>query len=148
MRRLFRCALLTATMLTGVATVHAADRVALVIGNSAYRSQNVLANPVNDAADVGVMFRALGFEVVEGLDLDGPGLKAKLKEFRDKLEGGTLAVFYYAGHGIQVEGRNYIIPVDAKIDRPDDVALETVDMDLVLQLMRAENRVNVIVLDA
>ncbi len=148
MRRLFRCALLTATMLAGVSTVRAADRVALVIGNSAYKSQNVLANPVNDAADVGVMFRALGFEVVEGLDLDGPGLKAKLKEFRDKLEGGTLAVFYYAGHGIQVEGRNYIIPVDAKIDKPDDVALETVDMDLVLQLMRAENRVNVIVLDA
>ena len=93
MLRLFRCALLTATMLAGVSTVRAADRVALVIGNSAYKSQNVLANPVNDAADVGVMFRALGFEVVEGLDLDGPGLKAKLKEFRDKLEGGTLAVF-------------------------------------------------------
>jgi TPR repeat protein len=148
MRRLLRHALLTATVLAGLPTAHAADRVALVIGNSAYRTQNVLPNPVNDAADVGDMFRKLGFEVVEGRDLDGAGLKAKLKEFRDKLEGGSLALFYYSGHGIQVDGHNYIIPIDAKIDKQDDVKLETVDMDLVLQLMRAENRVSVVVLDA
>ncbi|MDK9697685.1 MAG: caspase family protein [Siculibacillus sp.] len=148
MFRLLRCALLTATVLSGIPAVHAADRVALVIGNSAYRSQNPLSNPANDAADVGEMFRRLGFEVVEGIDLDSNALKAKLKEFRDKLDEPTLAVFYYAGHGLQVDGRNYIVPIDAKIEKPDDVRLETVEIDLVLQLMRAENRVSVVVLDA
>ena len=148
MRRLLRHALLAATCLAGWSAAAAGDRVALVIGNSAYRTQNVLANPVNDAADVGKMFRDLGFEVVEGLDLDGAGLKEKLKEFRDKLDGRTLAVFYYSGHGMQIEGHNYIIPIDAKIDKPEDVKLETVDMDLVLQLMRAADRVNIVVLDA
>lgn len=151
MRRLLRTVLLTATVLAGPAAVAApqtADRVALVIGNSAYRTQNVLANPVNDATDIGAMFRKLGFEVVEGLDLDAAGMKEKLKEFRDKLDGRSLAVFYYAGHGMQVDGHNYIVPIDAKVDKPDDLRLETVDMDLVLQLMRADDRISVVVLDA
>lgn len=148
MRRVLRNALLAATLLAGTAGAEAADRVALVIGNSAYKAQSPLANPVNDAADVGAMFRRLGFDVVEGTDLDGAGLKAKLKEFRDRLDGGSLALFYYSGHGVQIEGRNYLVPIDAKIDKPDDVKLETVDMDLVLQMMRAEDRVSVVVLDA
>ena len=148
MRRLFRRLLLAGSVLAGIPAAEAADRVALVIGNSAYKTQNPLPNPVNDAADVSAMFRRLGFEVVEGLDLDGAALKAKLKEFRDRLDGGSLAVFYYSGHGMQIDGRNYIIPTDAKIDKPDDVRLETVDMDLVLQMMRADDRVNVVVLDA
>ncbi|MCE1238080.1 MAG: caspase family protein [Hyphomicrobiales bacterium] len=139
---------LASTLFVGATVAHAADRVALVIGNSAYRTQTRLPNPVNDAADVGAMFRRLGFEVVEGLDLDGAGLKEKLKEFRDRLEGGSLAVFYYSGHGMQVDGHNYLIPVDARIEKPDDVRLETVDVDLVMQLMRADDRVTMVVLDA
>ena len=137
-----------AGLMASTAHVAAADRVALVIGNSAYRTQSVLANPANDAADIGAMFRRLGFEVVEGIDLDGAALKAKIKEFRDRLETGKLAVFYYSGHGMQIDGRNYIVPVDARIDKPEDVRLETVDLDLVLEVMRARDRVSVVVLDA
>lgn len=148
MRRLLRRALLAASCLVLPSMAQAAERIALVIGNSAYKTQNVLANPVNDASDVAEMFRKMGYDVIVGLDLDGAGLKDKLKEFRDRLEGHKLALFYYAGHGMQVEGRNYIVPVDAKIEKPDDVALETVDMDIVLQLMRARDRIGVIVLDA
>ena len=148
MRRFLRSALFAGSVLAGLPAAQATERVALVIGNSAYKSQNVLANPVNDAADVSAMFRRLGFDVVEGLDLDGAGLKAKLKEFRDRLGEGSLAVFYYSGHGMQVDGRNYLVPTDAKIDKPEDVRLETVDLDLVLQLMRGDNRVSVVVLDA
>ncbi|NLH83614.1 MAG: hypothetical protein GX458_22630, partial [Phyllobacteriaceae bacterium] len=148
MRHVLRCLLVATTVLAGGSASRAADRVALVIGNSAYRAQTPLPNPVNDAADVGTMFRHLGFDVVEGLDLDGAALKAKLKEFRDRLEGGSLGVFYYSGHGMQVDGHNYLIPIDARIEKPDDVRLETVDVDLVMQLMRADDRVTVVVLDA
>lgn len=137
-----------AVLLAGVPGAAAADRVALVIGNAAYRTQHALANPANDATDVGAMFRRLGFDVVEGIDLDGAGLKAKIKEFRDRLGEGSLAVFYYSGHGMQIDGHNFIIPVDAKIESPEDVRLETVDMELILQLMRARDRVAVVVLDA
>ncbi len=146
--RNFRRLALLALMLVGAPEAWAADRVALVIGNSAYKHHGALANPVNDAADVSAMFGRMGFEVVEGVDLDGVGLRAKIKEFRDKLQSGSLAVFYYSGHGIQVDGRNFIIPIDAKIEKPEDVDLETVDMDAILAIMRADDRVTIVVLDA
>ncbi len=148
MSRALRSLAVTAALLIGAPGASAAERVALVIGNSAYETQNVLANPTNDAADVGAMFRRLGFDVVEGTDLDGTALRAKIKEFRDRLEGGSLGVFYYSGHGIQVDGQNYLIPIDAKLEKPEDVRLETIDLDMILQMMRAENRITVVVLDA
>lgn len=126
----------------------AADRVALVIGNAAYQTQTPLANPANDAADVSAMLRKLGFEVIDAIDLDRRGFDRKLREFRDKLEGSSVALLFYAGHGMQVGGRNFIVPVDAQIEKASDVDLDAVDLNVVMQQMRGEDRVNIVILDA
>jgi uncharacterized caspase-like protein len=97
------------------AVVAAERRVALVIGNSAYQSTAPLANPKNDAADVGATLSKLGFEVLSGTDLDKAGMDRTIRLFAEKLSGADLAVFFYAGHGLQVDNQNYLVPIDAKL---------------------------------
>ena len=123
-------------------------RVALVIGNGDYRHAARLANPANDATDIAQALRKLGFDVTEGRDLDKRGMEDKLREFGRELEKADLAVFFYAGHGMQVGGKNYLIPVDAKLERQGDLNLDTVDVASVLAQMEAERRVNLVFLDA
>jgi tetratricopeptide (TPR) repeat protein len=123
-------------------------RVALVIGNSAYRFASPLPNPKNDASDIAQTLRRLGFDVVEGRDLDRPGMDNVLRQFARKLDGADLALFFYAGHGLQVAGKNYLVPIDARLERPGDLALDTVDIAVVLAQMEADNRVNLVFLDA
>jgi uncharacterized caspase-like protein len=123
-------------------------RVALVIGNGNYLQAPQLTNPPNDAADIATALRRLGFNVVEGRDLDRHGMEDKIREFGRKLDGATMALFYYAGHGLQVAGRNYLVPTDAKLDRPGDLSFETIDVGQVLAQMDTEKRVNLIILDA
>jgi tetratricopeptide (TPR) repeat protein len=123
-------------------------RVALVIGNGNYSQAAPLANPPNDAADVAAALRKLGFDVIAGRDLDRRAMEDKIREFGHKLEGAKIALFYYAGHGLQVAGRNYLVPVDAKLERPGDLSLDTIDVGQVLAQMEAEKRVNLIFLDA
>ena len=98
-------------------TVVSGRRVALVIGNGNYRFATKLGNPSNDASDIANALRKLGFEVVEGRDLDKRGIEDKLREFSRKLAGAKLALFFYAGHGMQVAGKNYLVPVDAKLEQ-------------------------------
>jgi tetratricopeptide (TPR) repeat protein len=94
-------------------------RVAFVIGNSKYRYANPLPNPANDAADISQLLRKLGFDVIEGRDLDRRGMEDKIRAFGRKLEAGAdLALLFYAGHGMQVGGRNYLIPVDPSSSGP------------------------------
>lgn len=126
----------------------AAERVALVIGNGAYLKASALANPTNDAGDMALALRGLGFDVVEGRDLDKRGMEDKIREFSRKLDQAKLALFFYAGHGLQVGGRNYLVPVDAQLERAGDLNLETIDISLVLQQMEAERRTNLVFLDA
>ncbi len=126
----------------------ATERVALIIGNGAYQKAGTLANPSNDAADMANALRAIGFVVVEGRDLDKRGMEDKIREFSRKLDNAGVALFFYAGHGLQVGGRNYLVPVDAQLERPADLNLETIDISLVLQQMEAEKRVNLVFLDA
>jgi uncharacterized caspase-like protein len=126
----------------------ASDRVALVIGNGAYLNANKLVNPPNDASDVAAALRKLGFDVVEGRDLDKRGMEAKVIEFSRKLDNAGMALFFYAGHGMQVAGRNYLIPIDAKLERGGDLSFETLDVSQVLSQMEAEKRVNLVFLDA
>lgn len=126
----------------------AKDRVALVIGNGAYSHAAALPNPANDAADVSEALRRIGFEVVEGRNLDKRAMEDKVREFGRKLDQSSIALFYYAGHGIQVAGRNHLLPVDAKLERATDLPFETIDVDLVLEQMQAEKRVNLVFLDA
>jgi hypothetical protein len=124
------------------------DRVALVIGIGAYKHAEPLPNPTNDASDLAAALRRLGFEVIEGHDLDKRGLEDKLREFSRKLEGARMALFFYAGHGMQVNGKNYLVPTDAKLQRPGDLTLDTIEAGIVLAQMEAEKRVNLIFLDA
>ena len=107
--------------------VAASRRVALVVGNGDYRTATPLANPVNDATDMARALRKLGFDVVEGKNLDRRGMDDSIREFGRKLDGADLALFFYAGHGLQVNGKNYLVPIDAKLERPGDLVLDAVD---------------------
>jgi tetratricopeptide (TPR) repeat protein len=123
-------------------------RVALVIGNSDYHYAGKLANPTNDESDFATMLRQLGFEVVAGSNLDHHGMDNAIREFGRKLEGADLALFFYAGHGLQVGGKNYLVPVDAKLERVGDLTLDAVDINTVLAQMEGAKRVNLVFLDA
>jgi uncharacterized caspase-like protein len=142
----FACLMLL--VVASVPSSAAADRVALVIGNGAYRHANPLPNPPNDAADVAAALRAIGFDVVEGRDLDKRAMEAKIIEFGRKLDGANIAAFCYAGHGLQVGGKNYLVPVDAKVERAAELGFETVEVSQVLAQMEADKRVNLVFLDA
>ena len=101
-------------------------RVALVIGNAAYADAGRLANPGNDAADIAAALRALGFEVVEGRDLDFQGMRNKVREF-SRNSTAPIWLFFYAGHGVQVAGKNYRVPVDATLENAGDLATDALD---------------------
>jgi len=123
-------------------------RVALVIGNSAYRHAPVLPNPRNDAADMAAKLKELGFEVVWGEDLDLGGVRSTIRNFIDRLEGADMALFFYAGHGLQVNGENYIAPVDAQLSSYLDLDFEAVPINLVLSAMERSTKINLVFLDA
>jgi uncharacterized caspase-like protein len=137
-----------ATILVWALPAHAERRVALVIGNSAYEHVPQLANPKNDAADMAEKLRQLGFEVVVGEDLDLMAMRSKAREFIAKLEGADLSLFFYAGHGLQVNGSNYMAPVDAQLASYNDLDFEALPMDLVLSAMERSTKVNLVFLDA
>jgi uncharacterized caspase-like protein len=126
----------------------AGDRLALVIGNGAYANAPRLANPANDAADIANSLRSIGFDIVEGRDLDKRTMEQKIVEFGHKLDGASLALFFYAGHGLQVNGQNYLVPIDAKLQRAGDLSFETINVNQVLAQMEADKRVNLVFLDA
>jgi hypothetical protein len=123
-------------------------RVALVIGNGRYTQVPQLPNPPNDAADIAQALRKLGFDVIEGRDVDRKTMEDKIREFGRKLDKADLALFFYAGHGLQVAGKNYLVPIDAKLERPGDLTFETIDMAVVLEQMESAQRVDLIFLDA
>ena len=103
-----------AVLLGGAGLAVAAERVALVIGNGSYEGVSTLANPVNDAQDIAAKLKELGFSVVEGYDLGKRAMEEKIGEFSDRLEGSDAAVLYYAGHGIAVQKRNFIVPISMR----------------------------------
>ncbi len=129
---------------------HAAKRVALVIGNSGYVNANPLTNPANDAGDMADKLKALGFDVLIGLDLDKRGFDAKVRDFASALETADSAILFYAGHGLQVAGQNYLVPIDAKLERERDLEFEAVRLDFILKQMELgrEDKTNVVFLDA
>ncbi|MBN2285224.1 MAG: caspase family protein [Tissierellales bacterium] len=123
-------------------------RIALVIGNSAYETAP-LKNPVNDAKDMADSLKELGFDVVYAENAGEEAMKLAILDFGKKLRKGGVGLFYFAGHGIQVKGRNYLIPVDAKIESESDVEFDGVDAGRVLGKMEdAENNLNIVILDA
>ena len=127
-------------------------RVALVIGNSTYRNVTPLENPKNDASLMATTLAGLGFTLVGGnaqLNLDKAGLDQAVQSFGRQIQGADVALFYYAGHGVQLNGENYLVPVNANPTRAADVDFQMVDVNLVLHQMKdSGTRLNLLVLDA
>ena len=127
----------------------ATKRIALVMGNSTYATAPALKNPANDARDMAAALKALGFEVSSGVNLSQREMKRLIREFGQRLKGGGHGLFYFAGHGVQARGHNYMIPVDADIQSEADVEDSGVDVNLVLSYMDdAQNHLNIVILDA
>lgn len=126
----------------------AQKRVALVIGNGNYASAGTLKNPGNDAQAVARSLRELGFGVTLAQDLGKGSFEKAIRDFADRLSGAEAAVFYYAGHGLQVDGRNYMVPVDAKIADEADLPFQLVAMDIVLQRLAHHRITNIVIMDA
>ena len=134
---------------TGSANTNGAKRIALVIGNGAYTKAPPLKNPPNDARDMAATLRTLGFDVTSGINTNQRDMKRLIREFGQKLKAGGSGLFYYAGHGVQSKGRNYLIPVDADIQSEAEVEDSGVDASLVLNFMDdAQNGLNIVILDA
>jgi hypothetical protein len=130
----------------------AEKRVALVIGNSAYQNVPRLDNPRNDAALMAETLGGLGFTLIGGraqLDLDKSAMDTAVQNFGRQVQGADVALFYYAGHGVQVSGSNYLVPISANPTREADVDFQMVDVNLVLRQMQGSGtRLNMVILDA
>ena len=145
--------LATAILILCLSTPAFADkRVALVIGNSAYQNVSPLPNPKSDALLMAATLGRLGFVLVGGgaqVDLDKARFDAAVQSFGNQLIGADVALFYYAGHGLQVRGTNYLVPVTANPVRETDVDFQMVDVSLVLRQMEgAGTKLNLVILDA
>jgi TRAP-type mannitol/chloroaromatic compound transport system substrate-binding protein len=151
MRRIARLMTVIAAILAGASTVAANERIALVIGNAAY--PNIpLANPVNDARLIATALRGQGFDVIETLDAGENEMKLAIKDFGNRLkaaQGAAIGLLYYAGHGVQVQGENYLIPVDAQIEDEGDVDIYAINANAILRTLEdARNGLNIVILDA
>ena len=141
---------LSALLSTGPAI--AEKRIALVVGNSAYQNVPRLDNPRNDAVLMAETLQSLGFSLVgehAQLDLDKSSLDNAVQNFGRQVQGADVALFYYAGHGVQVSGSNYLVPINANPAREADVDFQMVDINLVMRQMQGSGtRLNIVILDA
>jgi len=135
-----------AQTMRGVSLVE--DRIALVIGNAAYK-RDALDNPVNDARLIARTLEKATFQVTLRENLDRAGMFNALREFGARLNENTVAVLYYAGHALQLREQNFMIPIDAEIRSEDEIPVQGIDLSYILaQMSRAKSRVNVVILDA
>jgi uncharacterized caspase-like protein len=127
----------------------AEKRVALVLGNATYQNVARLPNPVNDGAVIAATLKDAGFDVVDSRhDLPAAETRRALRDFADRARDADIAVIYYAGHGMEVDGTNYLIPVDAKLERDTDVYDEALSLDRVLVALEPAKRLRLVILDA
>jgi Caspase domain/Putative peptidoglycan binding domain len=147
--RLLLVALSIIGILASSNVARAERRVAFVVGNGAYRSVAALPNPAIDAEAMANLLRGVGFDVVEGTDLTRDQMTERLLEFGGKSQGADLAVFFYAGHGLAVDGSNYLLPVDADIKSEMDVKLgKAINIDVTLDQTMSDAKVKLVFLDA
>jgi uncharacterized caspase-like protein len=120
------------------------------MGNLLYSHAGVLTNPANDANDVAVALKDMGFEVIVGLDLDKRSFDLKVRDFSRVLAQADTGLLFYAGHGLQVAGRNHLVPIDAQLTNERDLDFETVSLDFVVKQMELERegKTNIVFLDA
>jgi hypothetical protein len=140
--------ILASTVSVGAQAAREEPRTALVIGNGAY-PDTPLRNPVNDVRAIARSLRELGFTVLAHENANKRTMETAIIEFGRRLAEGGVGLFYYAGHGLQVRGRNYLVPVDAEIDSEATTRIAAVDVDFLLgEMAEAKNRVNIVILDA
>jgi len=143
---LITCALVLLTSSTAISAKE--SRIALVIGNGAYKSSH-LANPVNDANDMAAALKNCNFRVMKSINASRRQMRKAIRKFGDEINKGAVGLFYYAGHGIQVDGENYLVPVNAEVYTEAEVEDECLKVSSVLRQMEsAGNRLNIIILDA
>jgi hypothetical protein len=125
-----------------------ADRVALVIGNGRYLHTPRLANPASDASELSKLLRTIGFDVLQFTDLDRITMDRAIRAFMSQAAAARIALLFYAGHGMQLEGRNYLVPVDAALGSPSSIENEMIEIDALLPDFGAAHRASILMLDA
>src|ERR1700709_520778 len=147
--KLYRWILAAAALLLVSEPALAGKAVALVLGNSAYQNVAPLPNPANDSAKMAATLKDAGFDVVDSRrDLPAAETRRALRDFADRARDADIAVVYYAGHGIEVDGSNYLIPVDAKLQRDIDIYDEAFSLDRILIAIEPAKQLRLVILDA
>jgi hypothetical protein len=141
-------ALIAIAMMIVVVPATASERVALVIGNSQYAWQSPLSNPLNDATTMAATLSNIGYDVTSLFDLDENGMEQALAEFAEQADTAEIALIFYSGHGMEIGGKNYLIPVDAKLHRERDAKFEAVDLESVRAATEGASKLKVVILDA
>jgi uncharacterized caspase-like protein len=141
---------LIAILISPAEVAYADARVALVIGNSAYRHTPQLINPINDAKDIAAALSSLGFDVTEAIDLDKGAFDDALRAFANRSAAARTALVFYAGHGLQVSGQNYLLPIDARLESERDLDFEAIRLDVILRQLETgrAGRTSLVFLDA
>ena len=142
-------AIVASAIVASAVPAMADKRVALVIGNSAYQHVNPLPNPSKDAASIGEMLKKAGFDVVDAReDVDNAEMRRMIRDFSDKVRDADIALVYYAGHGIEIDGINYLLPVDTRLERDVDVEDEAVSLDRIVRILDPVKKLRLVILDA
>jgi uncharacterized caspase-like protein len=123
-------------------------RVALVVGNAQYSHTFALPNPRNDAEDMSAVLSRLGFEVTVGYDLDQAGFARSMETFARAIDGADVGLFFYAGHGLQISEKNYLVSTEARLDNTFLISAETIELDAIVRTMESKTTTNLIFLDA
>jgi uncharacterized caspase-like protein len=139
------CVLVLCSMQIGLA---AEKRVALIVGNSRYLHMNARSSARQDAADVAGAFEKLSFRVIASYDVDRASLEARVRDFGAALEGADVGVFFYAGHGAQIAGRNFLVPVDAPFLTMQTLDDQMVPLDLVYETLKGKAKIKILLIDA
>lgn len=144
----YRAPLLAVILILWGGLVHGAGRVALVIGNAEYEHVSNLPNPVNDATDIAGALERVGFDVTTALDLDYNGMRLALRDFAEAAETAGMALVYFAGHGIEIDNTNYLIPVNAELKSDRDIEFEAIRLSAVISALDNSTGVRIALLDA
>ncbi len=141
-------ALAIVSAMAGADRALAETRVALVIGNGKYRAVPALTNPPFDAQDISDDLRSLGFKVTVGLDLDLAGMDRAIADFAKAAAQADVSLIYYSGHGVQLAGHNYLIPIDAELRDEQDIYQRTIHFDEVMKALQQAKGIHLLLLDA
>ncbi|OAF14955.1 caspase (peptidase) [Bradyrhizobium centrolobii] len=148
-RHLRVCLLLAVSLFLASQPAWATKRVALVVGNSSYQNAPLLPNPANDAEAIAATLKGAGFDVVDSrLNLAASDMRRALRDFADQARDADIALVYYAGHGIEIDGTNYLIPTDARLERDTDIYDETFSLDRILLAIEPARQLRVVIVDA